>query len=206
MNIKDLPTLVDALHAELMDGAVHHEHALLKSCEHLSIFSLCSSDPTLGLFQKHFILMHALYFLRRDLFEAQVAFLEIEGTRARLLPWQSDTEAQQMTTYLASEKLETYYLDFSNVIRETECSVASMLGQFWRKYAEHAIVDASEKEAALAHLELDWPISEKTLKRAFRERALAVHPDRGGDPEDFIELRRSYDTLKTALRQSQNAR
>jgi hypothetical protein len=31
------------------------------------------------------------------------------------------------------------------------------------------------------------------LKQAFRQRALATHPDRGGDPEAFREVQRAYE-------------
>ncbi len=37
--------------------------------------------------------------------------------------------------------------------------------------------------------------SEDEIKRAFRARALATHPDRGGDAADFLEVKRAYDSL-----------
>lgn len=202
MNTDDLPALIDSLHGVLIDGKVHREHELLKQCESLGMFALCSDKPNLALFQKHFVLMHALYLLRRDLFEAKVSILTIDSTRIRLLPWPDEGVHGLLMEFHSSEKLEAYYLDFSNVIRETEGSVASMLGQFWRRYAEHEIVASSDKDAALDCLGLSWPFSEKLLKRSFRERAHALHPDKGGNPNDFIRLRRSYETLKKVLRQS----
>lgn len=38
-------------------------------------------------------------------------------------------------------------------------------------------------------------MSRQELIRIFRRRALELHPDRGGDPEKFIELTRAYDML-----------
>jgi curved DNA-binding protein CbpA len=37
------------------------------------------------------------------------------------------------------------------------------------------------------------------LKEAFRARARLVHPDRGGEPEAFIQLRHAYDQIKSDL-------
>ena len=33
------------------------------------------------------------------------------------------------------------------------------------------------------------------LSRTFRRRALELHPDKGGDPEKFVELTKAYDML-----------
>ena len=33
------------------------------------------------------------------------------------------------------------------------------------------------------------------VKAAFRKKALEHHPDHGGDPEDFIALKRAYDRI-----------
>ena len=37
------------------------------------------------------------------------------------------------------------------------------------------------------------------LKEAFRARARLVHPDRGGEPDAFIQLRHAYDQIKNDL-------
>jgi hypothetical protein len=37
------------------------------------------------------------------------------------------------------------------------------------------------------------------VKRAFRKCALDTHPDRGGDAEDFLEVRRAYEKLIVEL-------
>jgi hypothetical protein len=39
------------------------------------------------------------------------------------------------------------------------------------------------------------------LKEAFRAKARLVHPDRGGDPATFIQLRQAYDQIITELGQ-----
>lgn len=38
-------------------------------------------------------------------------------------------------------------------------------------------------------------VSEADIKRAYRKRALKLHPDRGGNPEDFKRMKDAYDVL-----------
>jgi curved DNA-binding protein CbpA len=42
--------------------------------------------------------------------------------------------------------------------------------------------------------------SDDEIKRAFRARALVTHPDRGGDAEAFVEVKRAYDALMAKKR------
>lgn len=36
------------------------------------------------------------------------------------------------------------------------------------------------------------------IKKAYRNKAVTLHPDAGGDPKKFMELKRAYDVLKDA--------
>lgn len=42
--------------------------------------------------------------------------------------------------------------------------------------------------------------TENELKRAYRQAALLLHPDRGGSAQDFIELKTQYENLKTVFK------
>lgn len=44
--------------------------------------------------------------------------------------------------------------------------------------------------------------TEGELKRAYRQAALILHPDRGGTPQNFIELKTQYENLKTVFTKS----
>jgi len=44
-------------------------------------------------------------------------------------------------------------------------------------------------------LQVSRDVSEQDLKRAYRKRALRLHPDRGGDPEEFKCMKDAYDVL-----------
>ena len=44
-------------------------------------------------------------------------------------------------------------------------------------------------------------MSRQELSRIFRRRALELHPDKGGDPEKFVELTKAYDMLLRTKKQ-----
>jgi hypothetical protein len=41
--------------------------------------------------------------------------------------------------------------------------------------------------------------SERNIKKAYREKALMYHPNKGGDPEDFKKLQREYETALASI-------
>jgi curved DNA-binding protein len=45
-------------------------------------------------------------------------------------------------------------------------------------------------------LDVNQSASESEIKKAFKEKALETHPDRGGDEEQFKTVNEAYDTLK----------
>lgn len=44
-------------------------------------------------------------------------------------------------------------------------------------------------------LEVEKDASKEEIKKAFREKVLKAHPDRGGTKEEFVELKEAYDCL-----------
>ena len=44
-------------------------------------------------------------------------------------------------------------------------------------------------------LEVEKDASKEEIKKAFREKVLKAHPDRGGTKEEFVELREAYECL-----------
>lgn len=45
-------------------------------------------------------------------------------------------------------------------------------------------------------LGIDKKATEVEIKKAFRKKAAELHPDVGGDPKKFMEVKKAYDTLK----------
>jgi len=57
----------------------------------------------------------------------------------------------------------------------------------------------SERHVTSVFLPRNWKLSRRELLRLFREKAKRLHPDRGGDKEAFILLRRIFEELMEAL-------
>lgn len=52
------------------------------------------------------------------------------------------------------------------------------------------------KDVALYELlEVNWDASPDDIKKAYKKRALKLHPDKGGDPGQFHQMKRAYDVL-----------
>lgn len=51
----------------------------------------------------------------------------------------------------------------------------------------------------MAEWGLKDPLTEKAIKSAYRDKAKALHPDKGGDPIEFARVLKQYDTLKKTL-------
>ena len=86
--------------------------------------------------------------------------------------------------------LGEYYLDWENFEEMDEAGVESLLEQFWQRY----LVDG-RREPALRTLGLSADFSQMELKRRYRQLATEHHPDKGGDPEQFISIRQAYEVL-----------
>jgi len=54
---------------------------------------------------------------------------------------------------------------------------------------------SSSRTAFYDLLEVGTDATEQDLKRAYRKRALRLHPDRGGDAEEFKKMKQAYDVL-----------
>lgn len=55
----------------------------------------------------------------------------------------------------------------------------------------------AKKESYYAVLGVSKNASDDEIKKAFRKLILKCHPDKGGDPTEFIKVRAAYDVLKT---------
>ncbi len=168
------------------------EHELLQLlCKH-SCFASLTANAQLALFQKHFILMNALYQLQEELWQTQhtkkTLNLEISPLCIKL---QTSPPTQQALSTDHSN-LATYYLDWNNFQKTTEEDVSLLLDNFWSIFTKN-----SNRTKALSILELEPNANADTIKERYRELANQHHPDKGGDQETFIHIRQAYETLKS---------
>ncbi len=142
-------------------------------------------DPIL-LFQHHFVLMHALYRLQDEWWEADQGVLDISALHIVKRPL-VDRGTQQLSV---DRSLKDYYLGWENLNRESAESVQSLLDGFWKR-----LLGDVQAPEALATLGLDETADLPEIKTRYRQLAGEHHPDKGGDPDQFRQIREAYETL-----------
>lgn len=182
--------LVLQLLREQPDGGSEYE--LLKRIENGSEhFTVLSDDSQLALFQKHFLLMNALYRLQQMLWDDEQLWLQISPLRIALNKMERSINEKNIAPSDSVDTLRNYYLDERNFANADSASVAALLTSFWQRYHAH---DAQFE--ALQTLELasdaDWP----SIKQQYRRLAARAHPDRGGDNAQFLAIRTAYEILR----------
>ncbi|WP_428608987.1 DNA-J related domain-containing protein [Sedimenticola sp.] len=168
------------------------EHALIKRLEWPS--ELCAGttqDANLVLFRQHFLVMNALYRLQ-DQLAGEGRRLRIDPLVIRLEPVE-ECGAWDEGALAADQPLRRYYLDWDNLQQTRAADVAALLRGFWEQY--HAIdqqVEALRLFGLTEVEELTWG----SIQRRYRQLAARHHPDKGGEPARFIEIRTAYELLK----------
>lgn len=142
-------------------------------------------DPLL-LFQHHFILMHVLYRLQDEWYQAGDGVLDINALNIQFHPLR-DRGGQHLSVDLS---LKDYYLDWRNLTQESPESVQSLIDGFWKR-----LLGEQKSPAALRELGLDENADQATIKSRYRQLASEHHPDKGGDPDEFRKIREAYEAL-----------
>jgi hypothetical protein len=144
---------------------------------------------SLGLFKVHFLLFHHLYRLRQWLEGAGVGTLLIHCLEIRLVRL-----APRPSLDLARpDPLAAYYLDLRELERATEESVLELLASFWVRYGAWG-----HRAEALAALGLSEGVTTAEIRGRYRELCLLHHPDRGGDPQEFLRIAGAMERLRDA--------
>ncbi|MDB6062687.1 MAG: hypothetical protein JWM78_2790 [Verrucomicrobiaceae bacterium] len=191
-----LPLVLDALRAA---PAGISEYELLKRIEASGAFTQEiakeagkeAADANVALFQKHFLLMNALYRLQSVLWADEQLWLHISPLRIALeSPVASESAAVALETNSA---LRDYYLDWQQLLTTDSAAVADLLDGFWRRFHAH-----DGRADALATLQLDATADWPAIKRQYRRLAAQTHPDRGGDSTQFLAIRAAYELLSAA--------
>lgn len=77
-------------------------------------------------FRTHFLLYHALYALRDQLWERQMATLSISPFQIQLLPY---TEAEH--EQYRNDPLRDYYLNLDNLEHSTQINIGKLMSSFY---------------------------------------------------------------------------
>ncbi len=184
------PLIVPVLEILREADAAITEHQLMKTLEQDNVhFSELAESQNLALFQKHFLIMNALYQLQQRLLDEKV-YLYISPLAIYMQP--AKIESVQLLAELNSdEHLRGYYTDWHNFLQASESQVNILLDQFWQLYF------LQEKKAD-AYQVLDLPVKAPwcEVQKNYRKLAALHHPDRGGDAVRFIAIRQAYEILR----------
>lgn len=169
------------------------EYQLIRHLElEQTLFSVTEERSELALFQKHFIVMNALYQLQQSLLEDDI-YLAISPLSIQLQ--NSNNRCETALSGSADRKLRDYYLDLSQLEETTASDVSELLNSFWARYR------AIDKRAeALIKLGLDEDAEWAGVQKRYRQLAAQHHPDRGGEQAAFIAIREAYEVLSCCFK------
>ncbi len=184
-----LPELLDLLRQN-PEGI--SEFSLMKALERHEVFTDLAEDYQLRLFQKHFMIMHGLYTLQTRLWYEEQLRVEISPLSVRLYTEGVEDVTEQAGVPGAGDRLREYYLDWQQLGSTSAEDVQKLLHGFWKQ-----CFDPGERQQALLVLELEEGASQETIRQRYRQLAARLHPDKGGDSEAFIEVRRAYEVLRS---------
>jgi DnaJ-domain-containing protein 1 len=165
------------------------EYLIIKSLDEHIGFENIADDYQLAIFQKHFLVMNALYQLQQQLMREEQVFLDIAPLKIQLITGDAQSNNRQLTE-TSNEKLSEYYLDWSNLKDTNKEDVEKLLESFWNLY-----INNDNRLDALATLELEENADSEMIISRYRKLAAIHHPDRGGDSSSFIRIRQAYETL-----------
>ena len=181
--LPDLPQLLES-HPEGIS-----EHEMLKFLSDHPAFDGLGESGQLPLFQKHFLLMNALYQLQRQFWQEQRQMLTISPLRIVLGACATGAD-ERAPAIPESPGLSDYYLDWRNFFDANEEDVQALLEDFWIRFSRF-----DRRAEALALLELEAGASQQQIKRRYRELVNHHHPDKGGDRDRFVRIRQAYELL-----------
>ena len=155
-------------------------------------FAALADEAQLALFQKHFLIMNALYRLQDSLWREEQLWLTISPLRIAIEIAAPDNHAVERDLAAHGDAaLRDYYLDWQQFIDTDGAVVAELLSGFWLRF--NAI---DRRDEALAVLQLAADAGAEQIKQQYRRLARAAHPDRGGDAAQFLAIRAAYEILK----------
>lgn len=185
-----LLNIIPQLLVQFPDGC--SEYQLMMAIDNIDGgFPDLADDDELALFQKHFLIKNALYQLQQKYWQQDNLYLDIGQLIISLQPVADKTTGRNLPSSNGEQKLRDYYLDwqeFKNTDRE---AVDQLLNSFWQRY-----LNVEGRATALEKLELPEDADQQQIRHRYRQLAAQHHPDKGGDPLEFIALKEAYDILR----------
>jgi len=183
---------IDELLTEFKEGLSEYDLITLLDQRHTHIYPKPDLSDPLLLFQHHFFLRHSLYVLQNELSQLNQWMLDITAVKITKRIAFETTNDPQITL---ADPLRAYYLDLSNLNKESQQSVQSMLKGFWVSMAKY-----QHKPEALAALGLTGNESAIGQKKQYKALVQQHHPDKGGSEEEFKKIQTAWEQIKPETR------
>jgi len=183
-------TILNLLKSNLEGVSEFHILKALK--ERFPEFNQLAEDDNLQLFRQHFLIMNALYQLQASLWRDEKIELSITALQIKILP--TNNVQQSNNKELSNNhdtKLAAYYLDWDEYEKTDEVEVSRLIHSFYQRMHLEG-----DKQSALDTLKINTlNPSRAEIKQQYRKLVKKHHPDAGGNPETFIEIRQAYEQL-----------
>ncbi|NRA45407.1 MAG: hypothetical protein HRU09_10680 [Oligoflexales bacterium] len=97
-----------------------------------------------------------------------------------------------------------FYSDPENFYLYSEAELEHLVKRFWSKIRNYRLATPKDIQSSLSVFGLLGrdqlvKIGVKGLRKMFLQKSLECHPDRGGEQEQFIALKSSYEVLKSII-------
>jgi len=184
-----VPAILSILRRNLQSGqtgafGIHHLLTALNS--HACLQDL-DKNPELDLFKKNFLMMNGLYQLQQSLWEDEGLVLNIATLNIRL---SSQLESGRAALPEIMDPMREYYLNWQHYSETTAEDVIALLNAFWLQQ------DIAGRSEALLTLDLEPDATGEQVKQRYQRLASEHHPDKGGDPQQFMAIRQAYELLR----------
>lgn len=164
-------------------------HELLHEVRQVARIPDLDDDVQLALFKLNWLMMNALYQLQSE-FLQEGYYLSVSTLNIRLEPLPA-AGSESICQQLRIEPLRAYYLDWKHFSDTTREEVQALLDGVWQEY-----ISGDEQARAYQVLGLEVNASAQMIRKTYRKLAGQFHPDKGGDPLRFMEIREAYEVLK----------
>lgn len=163
------------------------EHQLIRELKARQLITDTSSLDSL--YSVHFLVMNALYQLQTELLDHEW-YLSISPLEIHLLRVCAVSQHNALAKGSHDCLLREYYLDWRNLDTMSHEGLQQLMDQFWRRFAAW-----DQRSDALIVLGVPSTAKWEEIQLAYRKKAAELHPDKGGDPGLFREVRTAYEML-----------
>ena len=166
-------------------------HELLQALKDTTKVPSLDDDVQMALFKLNWLMMNALYQLQMELFNDGY-YLTIGTLDIHLSPV-IEQDNESLSQEISQQPLRDYYLDWSHFSETTKEEVQALLDGVWQGY-----ISGDEQQKAYDILGLEADASFSMIRKTYRKLAGQYHPDKGGDPTRFMQVREAYEILRKA--------